>query len=203
MKLNKYFDLFRLLKFSKVITISSLLLALFSVCLAIGYSYYLNRLIGRNYIYVIDNKGEAFVASILNDEMDFRKPEIHNHLVNFHSFFYNINQNNFKANVDKALNLIGEEGKHYFITLDKSGWYKSIKLNNLQQKITIELIDINDQKYPYEATVHASTTVERIGSNKNVSQKKYIASFTLINVERTMENPHGLMIEQYEIIKHE
>ena len=203
MKLSNYFDLFRLLKFSKVITISSLLLALISVCSAIGYSYFLNKSLKKDQVYVIDSKGAAFVASIINDELDFRKPEIHDHLVKFHSLFFNINQNNFKTNTEKALNLIGEEGKHYFITLDKSGWYKSIKLNNLQQKIKIESIDINDQVYPYEAIVIAYTTVERIGSNKNISRKKYKASFTLINVERTMENPHGLMIEQYEIIEHE
>lgn len=203
MKLNAYFDLFRLLKFSKVITISALFLALVSICTAIGYSYYLNNLITKDYVYVLDRKGGAFVASILENEMDFRKPEIHDHLIKFHELFYNINQHDFRANIDKALNLIGEEGKHYFITLDKSGWYRSIKLNNLQQNITIESIEINDQNYPYEATVYGQTTVSRIGFNKNVSLKKYMANLTLINVERTMDNPHGLMIEQYEIMKHE
>ena len=203
MDLNKYFDLFKLLKFSKIITICSLTLALFSVCFALGYSYYLNNSIDRSYVYILDNKGEAYIASILNDELDYRTPEIHHHLVSFHNLFFNINQNNQKVNIDKALNLIGEEGKHYFITLDKKGWYKSIKLNNLQQSINITSIDINDKIYPYVATVKGITSVSRVGGNEDTIKKEYIANLTLINVSRTMENPHGLMIEQYEIVKHE
>ena len=203
MDLNKYFDLFKLLKFSKIVTICSLILVLFSVSSALAYSYYLNTLIDKNYIYILDDKGAAYIASKLKNDLDFRNPEIHHHIILFHDLFFNIDQNNYKVNIDKALNLIGEEGKHYFITLDKSGWYKTIKLNNLQQSITINSIDINDKVYPYVATINGNTIVKRIGGNEITVQKEYIANLTLINVNRTMENPHGLMIEQYEIVKHE
>ncbi|MDB9836035.1 hypothetical protein OAC51_03930 [Flavobacteriaceae bacterium] len=203
MDLNKYFDLFKLLNFYKALTISSFVIAIFSISSAFGYSYYLNNLINKDYIYVLDSKGGAFVASIMNDGMGFRSPEIHHHLLKFHSLFYDIDQNNYQYNIDKALNLIGEDGKHFFITLDKSGWFKSIKMNNLKQSINIEKIEIDDKKYPYEAKVFGMTKVERIGGSKSSHQKEYIANLTLINVDRSIDNPHGLMIEQYEIVKHE
>lgn len=204
MELKKYFDLDKLLKFSKIITICSLILASFSVLGSFFYAVQLNKKWDRNFIYVIDGKGQAFAASIIDNELSYRKPELNDFLIKFHNLFYNIDQNNYSSNTERALNLIGESGKNLFITLDKQGWYSSLKLNNLRQQITIDCLWINDQSYPYKSYLKGLTTVMRIGDDQKYQLKKKIEiECSLINVSRTMSNPHGLMIDYYNIVKHE
>ena len=204
MELKKYFDLDKLLKFSKIITICSLILASFSVLGSFFYAVQLNKKWDRNFIYVIDGKGQAFAASIIDNELSYRKPELNDFLIKFHNLFYNIDQNNYSSNTERALNLIGESGKNLFITLDKQGWYSSLKLNNLRQQITIDCLWINDQSYPYKSYLKGLTTVVRIGDDQKYQLKKKIEiECSLINVSRTMSNPHGLMIDYYNIVKHE
>lgn len=191
-----------LLKFSKVITIVALIVALCSVVASLAYSFYLNKTLVKEKIYLLNGaNGEVFTAKIVKEEFIYREPEIYNHLMNFHKYFFDLDQYNYELNTEKALNLIDDSGKNYYQTLVNDGWYNTLKLNNLVQKIEIDSINIKSDIYPYKASVYGKTFVYRFGheSEKDKQEKKIQANCILLDVGRTRENPHGLIISNYNI----
>jgi conjugative transposon TraK protein len=192
-----------LLKFSKTITITSLVVTVLSVFASLAYSFYLNKSLIKEKIYLLDGaNGEVYTAKIIKDELTYREPEIYNHLMTFHKYFFDLDQYNYKINTEKALDLIDDSGKNYYQTLVKEGWYNTLKLNNLVQKIEIDSININADVYPYTAAVYGKTAVFRYGEEKEKKEKKIQIRCTLFDVARTRANPHGLVISNYNILYH-
>lgn len=192
-----------LLKFSKTITIISLVVTFLSVFASLAYSFYLYKDSKKAQIYLMDGaNGEVFTAKIIKDELTIREPEIYNHLITFHQHFFNLDQYNYQRNTEKALDLIDDSGKNYYQTLVNEGWYNSLKLNNLVQQIHIDSININPKVYPYKALIHGKTEVYRYGEEKDKLEKKIRISCVLYDVGRSRENPHGLLISNFNIVNH-
>jgi conjugative transposon TraK protein len=192
-----------LLKFSKTITIISLIVTALSVFASLSYSFYLNKSLIKEKVYLLDGaNGEVYTAKIIKEELTYREPEIYNHVMTFHKYFFDLDQYNYKRNTEKALNLIDDSGKNYYQTLLNEGWYNTLKLNNLVQKIEIDSININSVIYPYTAAVYGKTVVGRYGEEKDKLEKKIQIRCTLFDVARTRENPHGLIISNYNILYH-
>ena len=192
-----------LLKFSKTITIISLVVTVLSVFASLAYSFYLNETLIKEKVYLLDGaNGEIYTAKIIKEELTYREPEIYNHLMTFHKYFFDLDQYNYKKNIEKALDLIDNSGKNYYQTLVNEGWYNTLKLNNLVQKIEIDSININSTIYPYTASVHGKTVVYRYGEEKEKKEKKIQIRCALYDVARTRQNPHGLVITNYNILYH-
>ncbi|MFB3390085.1 VirB8/TrbF family protein [Flavobacterium sp. LAR06] len=195
-----------LLKFSKTITIISLIITFLSVFVSLAYSFYLNKTLIKEKVYLLDGaNGEVYTAKIIKDELTYREPEIYNHLMTFHKYFFDLDQYNYQKNIEKALDLIDNSGKNYYLTLVNEGWYNSLKLNNLVQKIELDSINTNAMVYPYAATVYGKTVVYRYGeenNEKDKQEKKIQIRCNLFDVARTRENPHGLLISNYNIVYH-
>ena len=191
-----------LLKFSKIITLVSLGVSIAAVISALSYTYYINKMLIKEKVYILDGNGEAFTAKVLKEELMYREPEIYNHLKIFHKFFFNLDQFNYSTSIEKALNLIDESGKNYYLTLLNEGWYNTLKMNNLVQDIEFDSIHLNAKVYPYLASVFGKTSVYRYGEKKEEKIKKIEISCTLFDVARTKENPHGLLISNYNILHH-
>lgn len=192
-----------LLKFSKTVTIISLVVTLLSVFSSLAYSLYLNKTLIKEKIYLLDGaNGEVFTAKIIKEELTYREPEIYSHLMTFHKYFYDLDQYNYQKNIEKALDLIDDSGKNYYQTLVNGGWYNTLKLNNLVQKIEIDSININSMVYPYKASVYGKTIVHRYNEEKEKKDKKIQIGCILYDVARTRENPHGLIISNYNILYH-
>lgn len=192
-----------LLKFSKTITIVSLVVTFLSVFLSLIYSFYLNQTLAKEKVYLLDGaNGEVYTSKLIKKELTYREPEIYNHLMTFHKFFFDLDQYNYKRNIEQALELIDDSGKNYYQTLVNEGWYNTLKLNNLVQKIEIDSININSKVYPYTASVYGKTGVYRFGEEKEKKEKKIEIRCSLTDVARTRENPHGLIISNYNILYH-
>lgn len=199
--MKKLLQIDKLLKFSRTITFVALGVTLFSVMTCLLYVFYVNKA-KRQIIYVLNEKGQAFSAKIIDDELMYREPEIYSHLKIFHNYFFNLDQFNYEMNLEKALELIDDSGKNYYLTLLNDGWYNSLKLNNLVQEINLDSIKINTEEYPYLSTLYGKTSVYRHGEYNRKKEKTIEIRCKLYNVARTMENPHGLLISNYNIINH-
>ena len=200
--MKKLLQLDKLLRFSKTITFIALGVTLLSVITCFLYVFYVNENAKGQNIYVLNKKGQAFSAKIIDDELMYREPEIYSHLKIFHNYFFNLDQFNYERNLEKALKLIDDSGKDYYLTLLSDGWYNSLKLNNLVQEINLDSIHIDSEVYPYTSILYGKTSVYRHGKYKEKKEKTITIHCELYNVARTMENPHGLLISNYNIVNH-
>ena len=190
------------LKYYKVLTIASLSTVVVTVLVSLLYTFHLNKKLIKERVYFLDRSGEAFTAKIIKDELLFRDPEIKSHLKKFHNYFFNIDQFNYKQSIDNSLNLIDDSGKNYYLTLLANGWYNTLKMNNLVQKIELDSLEVNSDVYPYIASIFGKTLVYRHGDEKNNKVRKIKIACKLYDVARTNDNPHGLLISDYNIIYH-
>ena len=202
MEMKKLLKLDYLLKFSKTITLVALSVSFLSVFASFLYGIYLNKLNLKEKVYVLEGNGNVLIAKTVKDALMWREPEIHNHLKKFHEYFFNLDQYNYEKSLEKSLNLIDDSGKNYYLTLLNQGWYNSLKLNNLKQIIIIDSIKTNTETYPYWSSIYGKTEVYRYGEKKKKKEKKIEIQCRLYDVARTMDNPHGLLISNYNILYH-
>jgi conjugative transposon TraK protein len=200
--MKKLLKIDSLLKFSKTTTLVALTVSFLSIFASLLYGVYLNKLNLKEKIYVLEGNGNVLTAKTVKDALMWREPEIHNHLKKFHEYFFNLDQFNYEQNIEKSLNLIDESGKNYYLTLLNQGWYNSLKLNNLTQSIIIDSINTNSKTYPYLGSIYGKTVVYRHGEEKKMKEKKIQIECNLYDVARTIDNPHGLLITNYNIKYH-
>ncbi len=200
--MKRFLEIDYLLKFSKTITLVALCISFLSISASLSYGIYLNKLNLKEKIYVLEGSGNVLVANTVKDALMWREPEIRSHLKKFHNYFFNLDQFNYKKNIEKSLDLIDESGKNYYLTLLNQGWYNSLKLNNLAQRIRIDSINMNTETYPYWGFVYGKTEVYRYGEEEKKKEKTIQIQCRLYDVARTLDNPHGLLISNYDILYH-
>ncbi|MBQ4820584.1 hypothetical protein [Aquimarina sp. MMG016] len=154
----------------------------------------------RKTAYILTEDGQAaLVQGIYGGEIDaYRKPEIMNHIKMFHTSFWEVDQFNYKRKVDQALYLAGRSGKQLYKTLEANGHFAKLSTENLRQKIVIDSIKVNDKSSPYQGRFYGKLRVLRT-DQKTESVNEIRAKFVLYNVSRTNKNPHGLLIENYDL----
>lgn len=187
------------------ITFSVVKKALFiclGVCLFIStgsmiWSYSLSKAY-LNTTYVVTNEGKAIMLNSVNTyKVDqFRKPEIVNHVKEFHRLFYQIDQFDYEKRTDRALHLIGNSGKDLYLTLKTKGYYSNIVTNNLEHQLQIDSVKVDHTKYPYLGEFYGKVIIKRTDQKLENVEGLY-SSFELRNVARTEQNPHGLVLENY------
>ncbi len=173
-----------------------------SLALTIGclsWAFYVTRHFAETAYILTENGQMALAKGISSTEIDlYRTPEIKSHIYTFHRLFWNIDQFVVERNMNTALSMTGHSGKQVYMSLKASGHYSKIKSQNLVQTLQIDSLDLDDTKTPYEAAVYGKLTVKRTDQEKNQKVDLFKATFNLHNVARTDENPHGLLIENYE-----
>ncbi|MBL3657683.1 hypothetical protein [Fulvivirga sediminis] len=153
-----------------------------------------------NTTYIVTNEGKAIMLNSQNKyKVDqFRKPEIVNHIKEFHKLFFEIDQFNYEQRVNRSLYLIGNSGRDLYLTLKAKRYYSNIVANNLEHELQIDNIYIDSDTYPYRGEFYGKVIIKRTDQKLESSQKLH-SSFELTNVARTEENPHGLLIENYTV----
>ena len=171
---------------SITVSISSMVWA-YSLC-----SEYLKR------TYIVTPEGKAIMLNSTEhyDIDQYRKPEIINHIKEFHKLFFEIDQFDYQARVSRSLYLIGNSGKDLYHTLKAKSYYSNLVTNNLEHKLEIDSIYVDDNVNPYRGKLYGRVIIKRT-DQKLQNIEKLSSSFYLKNVARTEDNPHGLLIEDY------
>ena len=176
--LIKYFDTiesgFRRMKF---LTLSAVALAVAvpSVSIALSYSF-VNRRTGS--VYVVTG-GEASLAR-LSDGESVRDLEVRDHVSRFHELMFNL------------------AGYDYYQMLSETDFYARLIAANASQQIAIDSMAVNMGVYPYEAEVTGKLYVMRQSS---ITAYDFESRCSLVNIERSESNPHGLMIEKFRVVR--
>ena len=155
---------------------------------------------GNDKIYVVD-KGSAVMAA-RTDEDQYRDLEAKDHVSRFHELMFNISPSSesIKRNLDKALVMSDKSAYDYYMDLSERGFYQRMISANVSQEIVVDSIKVSMESYPYNAKTYGKLFLLR---ESNITAYSFESSCRLVDVERSQNNPHGLMIEKFIVTKNE
>jgi hypothetical protein len=190
MGLNKIHTLKKLdeaYKTSRYINLAVLLCFFFLVAfLTIMYRSALVKGIDRIYL-VKDNSIER-----MRDEKEISRQ----HILIFFKLFFEIDQFNYKKNVNEALFLIGKDGETLNKSLVSNNFYSQMVATNMRCAVDIDSIVFKTSSAPYQVLVYAKWT------KRNEYAKKVNnlwCSMELIKTSNSAKNRLGYVIEKFKI----
>ena len=196
----KYFDnidsSFRKMKF---LTIAALICA-GAVCIgSVGIAAWSSEH-ARQTVYVID-KGSAVMARRTPEDAN-RDMEAADHVTRFHELMFNLapSSESIKRNVDRALTMSDRSAYDYWMDLSERGFYQRIVSANISQEFVADSIKVDMMSYPHQVTTYGKLYLLR---ESNITAYQFESSCRLVDVERSQNNPHGLMIERFTVTRNE
>ncbi len=139
-------------------------------------------------IYVLKDYGAEQVID--------KRAQIKAHSEMFYHLFFEYDPSNFSDRIDKALNLIGNDGKLYRDRYAASGWFQKMQQNNLRFAVGIDSMKVTGQSYPYHVEVYGKQTILAEGGAKT---NLLWSRFDVAKVSNSDLNPFGLLIEHFDL----
>ena len=154
----------------------------------------------KEQIYVLD-KGQSFLA-LQSDGMATKDLEIIDHVIRFHELFFNMapNDNAIIQNVNRALVLSDKSVYDYYSDLSEQGFYARLVQANITQQMVVDSGKVNIGTYPYTARCYAHQYMIR---ESNITTYEFESTCQLLETTRSKDNPHGLMIEKFVVVRNE
>lgn len=184
----------------KLITIISVVLC-FVFC---GYVYFSSMIQidqERQKIYILDNGNVLKLAH--SDNIKNNLPaEIKSHVSDFVRLFntFEADPVDIKETINAALQLADNSARAIHYKREEKRYYHEIVDGSISTRVKIDSIQILSQQEPYVCRVKYRFKIIR--PTKEV-MKSYTANCQVRSVKRTNQNPHGLLIERYNIEKPE
>lgn len=154
----------------------------------------------KEQIYVLD-KGQSFLA-LQSDGMATKDLEIIDHVTRFHELFFNMapNANAIIQNVNRALVLSDKSVYDYYSDLSEQGFYTRLVQANITQQMVVDSVKVDIGTYPYAARCYAHQYMIR---ESNITTYEFESTCQLMEISRSKDNPHGLMIEKFVVARNE
>lgn len=149
-------------------------------------------------VYVLDSRGQAFSAT--QQQAGFsREDEVKDQSVRFHELFFNITPNNdlIKRNVERALEISDRSVYSYYNNLQEQGYYKQFVSANATQQIVVDSVKVNMKVHPYQVVTYVTEYLTR---ETVMSRSSLVTRCSMLEVNRSEKNVHGLQIEQFEVL---
>lgn len=154
----------------------------------------------RDTVYVVD-KGSTLMATIAEGDVQ-RDLEVEDHVRRFHELMFNLapSTESQKRSLDRALLMADRSAYDYWMDHSESGYYARLVSANISQEIQIDSVQFSIQHYPYPARTFGKVFLTR---ESNITAYSFVSECRLSEVARSRNNPHGLMIEKFEVKKYE
>ena len=151
-------------------------------------------------IYVVD-KGSAVMAT-RSQEDSHRELEARDHVTRFHELMLNLSRSaeSIRRNLDRALVMSDRSAYDYWMDLSERGFYQRIVSANISQEFVADSIKVDMMSYPHQVTTYGKLYLLR---ESNITAYQFESSCRLVDVERSQNNPHGLMIERFTVTRNE
>lgn len=187
----------------KLVKILSLSIVLMCFVFVLAFYYMSEKKVNesREKVYVLSSGSVLDFALSKNMEVN-RPAEIKNHLETFNRLFFEFDPDpkDILERIDKALVLIDNSGSLMHSNRRESLYYHRIVEGSISSRIQVDSIKVDISSYPYRAQFFGKQKLIR---PSNVILKNLIASCNLRNTKRTDDNPHGLFIENFQLINNE
>lgn len=153
----------------------------------------------RDSVVVIDRSGEVLKSDRVNAR-ETRVFEYENHVRTFYNLWYAFDEGSYISNVEKALQLIGESGKDMLDMYLTQNLERNIKEKNLIFSVYIKDIQIDMTKNTISGYIEGEQYIKR---NRGELKRNLVCTFTIYDVDRTRDNPHGCKVDNWKIINEE
>ncbi len=176
------------------------LMALAVSCYAVFKSYeYAEK--QREKIYVLDD-GKSLMLALAQDIHMNKPAEAKSHVRWFHELFFTLtpDASSIEDNVKQALFLADNSVLEFYKTRKENGYYQKMIGAGIINEIKVDSVVVDMDVYPYRAKTYASTSVMRTSS---VTLYHLETMCQLVNCPRSDNNPHGFIIENWEVKKME
>lgn len=153
----------------------------------------------REKIYVLDN-GKSLMLALSQDASINRPVEAREHVRRFHELFFTLapDKDAIESNVKRAFNMADKSAFNYYKDLSEKGYYNRIISGNVQQRIEVDSIVCDFEKYPYLVTTSARQYITR---SSNITERILVTSCLLVNSVRSDNNPQGFTIEKFTVLE--
>lgn len=168
------------------------------VCYALWNSYSFAEA-QRQKIYVLDG-GKSLLLALSQDLSQNRPVEARDHVKRFHELFFTLSpdKNAIESNIQRALFLVDKSAFAYYKDLTEKGYYNRIISGNINQTVAVDSVACNFDHYPYQVATYARQMIIR---ESNITERNLVTRCTLINSVRSDNNPHGFIMENFEVIE--
>lgn len=149
-------------------------------------------------IYILAN-GKALEA-FASERKDNIPVEARDHVKVFHRLFFTLDPDDkaIQATITKALYLADGSAKRVYDDLKENGYYAGLISGNVNQTISVDSVAVDINEYPYRFRCYATQSIVRPTS---VTTRSLITSGSLRSISRSDNNPHGFLIERWNIIQ--
>ena len=153
----------------------------------------------RQKIYILDG-GKSLMLALSQDLSQNRPVEAREHIKRFHELFFTLSPDKaaIESNITRALFLVDKSAFRYYQDMSEKGYYNRIISGNINQAITVDSVALNLDTYPYKAMTYARQMIIR---ESNLTERSLVTRCDLINSVRSDNNPHGFVMERFEILE--
>lgn len=149
-------------------------------------------------IYIL--AGGKAIEAFSTTRKDNLPVELRDHVKTFHHWFFTLDPDDkvIRANIGRALNLADESARKADNNLKEKGYYNNVISANISQSIEVDSIVLNLDSYPYQFKCYATQQLLRSSANLT---RKLVTQGQIRNVSRSDNNPHGFLIQRWEILE--
>ena len=153
----------------------------------------------REKVYVLD-QGKSLMLALSQDASINRPVEAREHVRRFHELFFTLAPDKaaIESNMKRAFNLADKSAFDYYKDLSEKGYYNRIISGNVQQRIEVDSVLCDFEKYPYSVRTYAREYIIRAS---NVTRRSLVTSCLLVNSVRSDVNPQGFNIEHFRVLE--
>lgn len=154
----------------------------------------------RDTVYVVDG-GSAVMATMAKGSAQ-RDQEIEDHVTRFHELMFNLapTRESHDRRFEAAFNMADRSAYEYWNDQNETGYYNRLISANISQEILIDSVRFSTATYPYSAVCHGKVQLVR---ESNISRFDFESRCQLREVARSRQNPHGLLVEKFEVTRYE
>ena len=182
------------IQINKSMALASVVFAIVIVIVGFMYSYKIVQE-SRKSIYILDNGIPVLVKQ--TDELLNRPVEYEAQIDLFHKLFFTLVPDDefIRKNIDKALYLMDDSAKKERNNLLEKGFYNQIISSNATVSVQTDSIslDLNTKKFIFYGK-------QMINRRTSLILRKLITQGTFTDIQRTPNNAHGVLLENWNIL---
>lgn len=126
--------------------------------------------------------------------------EAKGHLRQFHRLLFNLSPDEqlIEKQLEEALYLGDQSVRFHLDNLKEDGYFKRLMAANVSQRIQVDSMVLDESRADYPFRVYAKQEIIR-SSSKLI--RSLITAGNLRQIQRSPANPHGFLIENWEILE--
>jgi conjugative transposon TraK protein len=150
----------------------------------------------RNIVYVL--RGGTVMKAMASTRDENLVVELRDHLRLFHRYFFDLDPDEkaIKASLNLSFYLADESAKHLFDDEVEKGFINALVSGNVSERVVLDSIRLDTRSEPYAFRCFGVQTLTRASS---ITTRTIITRGAIRNIQRADNNPHGFMIEGFEV----